>query len=195
MEIHTANWQMVIRSFPNACWILLGEIQSYHHFNVLTWSFLSWAITRACTAAKMLLYLHLYLSLVIGVDERNGHGCLKTPSPCPLALICGLQKPITLSHCDSSRGRNSVQKRRTQEVLLQQRVLWYILCQMPCRPLEKEADLSVQSSNEVENTLRVIHYTGHLKEKARCPWDTQLARPDDSVILLCCINTTGIYLY
>lgn len=116
---------MVIGSFSNACWSLLGEVQSYHRFNVLTWSFLSWAITRACTAAKVLLYLHLYLSLVIGVDERDGHGCLKTPSPCPLALIRGLQKPITLSHCDSSRGRNIVQKRRTQDVLLLQHVLWY----------------------------------------------------------------------
>lgn len=77
-EIHTANWQMVIRSFPNACRRLLWEAQSYHNFALLTWSFLSWVIVRACTEAKMLLYFHLYLSLVIGLDEGSGCGCLKT---------------------------------------------------------------------------------------------------------------------
>lgn len=116
---------MVIRSFPNACRRLLWEAQSYHNFALLTWSFLSWVIVRACTEAKMLLYFHLYLSLVIGLDEGSGCGCLKTPSPCPLAVISGLQKPIMLSHCDSSWGWNIVQKCRTQDILLLQHILWY----------------------------------------------------------------------
>jgi len=124
-EIHPADCQMVTRSPPNAWQRLLREAQSYRRLAMLTQSFLPRVIARACTAAKTPLYFHLYPSLVIGVDERNGGGWLKSPSPRPLAVVSGLQKPITLSHCDSSRGRNTVQKCRTQDIPLLQHVLWY----------------------------------------------------------------------